>query len=344
VRRFYRTSLTYKKADDDTVHRQSFTFEVGDKLHIQVNANAKLNGNIRSTKVHHIGEVIEESNELIGILKGQVQVLAERGVHFDKGRCKKDIYVAEANKEMKKLRADFRENPSDAVLLQKICDAPDVFEIRDARDATHCACSCCALTDQDDFKNQASAIEEFFEGTKHKCVFLPKFHPELNFIERSWSAVKRYIRANCDGTIAALVDSLGSPGDRLGPAFMHMTIAQLRRYSRTCWHYCMAYEKELDFVEADYFMKQFRRHRNYSKHIDMSLDDYFIDLTTSDVSAPADCAADDDDIDRDVVVPPPVDDQSEDDDAFEEAEALLADATATIAMLESVNASIVFQC
>jgi hypothetical protein len=104
----------------------------------------------------------------------------------------------------------------------------------------------------------------------------------------------------------------------------------------------MAYEKELDFVQADYFMKQFRRHRNYSKHIDMSLDDYFDELTTADVSAPANCAADDDDIDRDVVVPPPVDDQSEDDDAFDEAAALLGDAMATIAMLESVNASIVF--
>jgi hypothetical protein len=107
----------------------------------------------------------------------------------------------------------------------------------------------------------------------------------------------------------------------------------------------MAYEKELDFVEADYFMKQFRRHRNYSKQIDMSLDDYFNELTIVESStiAPADNVLDND-IDRDVVVPPTVEDQSEDDGIYDETVTLLADAMATIAMLESVNASIVLQC
>lgn len=63
-----------------------------------------------------------------------VQVLTERGVHFDKGKCKEEAYVAATNKELRNLRTDFREDPRDAGLLQKICDAPDVFEIRDIRD------------------------------------------------------------------------------------------------------------------------------------------------------------------------------------------------------------------
>lgn len=142
----------------------------------------------RSTRVHPVGEIIEEVSELLGILKGQVQILAERGVAFEKGPCKKLEYVSRANKNIKELRDAFRLNPRNPILLQKIRDAPDVFEIRDNRDATPCSCSSCTLADQYDFKNQASAIEEFFQkynmmnDTQHVCMFLPKFHPELNFI------------------------------------------------------------------------------------------------------------------------------------------------------------------
>ena len=35
----------------------------------------------------------------------------------------------------------------------------------------------------------------------HYCIFLPKYHPELNFIERYWSRVKWYARQKCDQTI-----------------------------------------------------------------------------------------------------------------------------------------------
>lgn len=49
-----------------------------------------------------------------------------------------------------------------------------------------------------------------------------------------------------------LVAKLGSSGDQLDFAFLHSTIEQLRRYYKTCWHYCMAYEKMLDFVEVLY--------------------------------------------------------------------------------------------
>ena len=43
---------------------------------------------------------------------------------------------------------------------------------------------------QQDFLSQKTVIEEVFDkynaehGTKHRCIFLPKFHPELNYIER----------------------------------------------------------------------------------------------------------------------------------------------------------------
>ena len=37
-----------------------------------------------------------------------------------------------------------------------------------------------------DFKNQSTILEEEAKGRGHQCVYLPKFHCELNPIERCW--------------------------------------------------------------------------------------------------------------------------------------------------------------
>ena len=38
------------------------------------------------------------------------------------------------------------------------------------------------LSQHDDFKHQLKTVEETLIKAGHKCIFLPKFHPELNFI------------------------------------------------------------------------------------------------------------------------------------------------------------------
>ncbi|PKB93888.1 hypothetical protein RhiirA5_303668, partial [Rhizophagus irregularis] len=43
---------------------------------------------------------------------------------------------------------------------------------------------------QPDFLEQKSALEEVILEAKHKCIFYPKFHCELNYIERYWGAAK----------------------------------------------------------------------------------------------------------------------------------------------------------
>ena len=46
---------------------------------------------------------------------------------------------------------------------------------------------CCArrvISLEPDFFAQKGAIEELIESAGYKCIFFPKFHCELNFIER----------------------------------------------------------------------------------------------------------------------------------------------------------------
>jgi len=44
-------------------------------------------------------------------------------------------------------------------------------------------CMACLLSQQDDFNNQPSMLEMVIKSAGHQCIFLPKFHCELNPIE-----------------------------------------------------------------------------------------------------------------------------------------------------------------
>ena len=66
---------------------------------------------------------------------------------------------------------------------------------------------CCArrlLSQQPDFLEQKSSVQEVIEATGHLCIFLPNFYYELNFIEFFWGAVKKYLWEHCDYTFDML--------------------------------------------------------------------------------------------------------------------------------------------
>ncbi|KAI0337675.1 hypothetical protein BDW22DRAFT_1423443 [Trametopsis cervina] len=70
---------------------------------------------------------------------------------------------------------------------------------------------CCArqiLEHQPDFLEQKSLVQEVIESAGHICIFLPKFHCEMNFIEYFWGAVKRYLREHCDYTFDTLRENM----------------------------------------------------------------------------------------------------------------------------------------
>ncbi|KIK25387.1 hypothetical protein PISMIDRAFT_32273, partial [Pisolithus microcarpus 441] len=60
-------------------------------------------------------------------------------------------------------------------------------------DATAECCNKQILECQPDFQEQKSLVQETIEGLGHLCIFLPKFHCELNFIEFFWGKIKKYI-------------------------------------------------------------------------------------------------------------------------------------------------------
>ena len=86
---------------------------------------------------------------------------------------------------------------------------------------------CCAkkiITSQPDFVMQKLAIVELIENAGHLCVFYPKFHYELNFIEMYWSAAKHYTRDHCDYTWNGLQETVPQALDLVN-------IITIRKYS-----------------------------------------------------------------------------------------------------------------
>ena len=64
------------------------------------------------------------------------------------------------------------------------------------------------LSQHDDFKNEKNSLETMLSGKGHTAVFLPKFHCELNGIERVWGHSKRITRAYCNYSIASLRETV----------------------------------------------------------------------------------------------------------------------------------------
>jgi hypothetical protein len=69
-------------------------------------------------------------------------------------------------------------------------------------------CNKCILERQPDFAEQKSLVQETIEAAGHLCLFLPKFHCELNFIEFFWGMVKKFLCDNCEYNFETLKENL----------------------------------------------------------------------------------------------------------------------------------------
>ena len=60
------------------------------------------------------------------------------------------------------------------------------------------------LASHPDFRDKQPEIANFLKRKGHVCLFFPKFHCELNPIEKFWAQANRYKRAHTNYTIQKL--------------------------------------------------------------------------------------------------------------------------------------------
>ena len=120
---------------------------------------------------------------------------------------------------------------------------------------------CCAkniLEREPDFKSQKSLVQEVIEAAGHLCIFLPKFHCELNFIEFFWGATKKWLRDHCDYTFETLKANL-----LLVMGSVKLTTIRLWEHRMVRW--MAAYSSGLSARNAQKQVKDFSS-RKYTSH------------------------------------------------------------------------------
>ena len=111
------------------------------------------------------------------------------------------------------------------------------------------------LSNHDDFVNEKTTVEHYVESRGHICLFLPKFHCELNPIERVWGHSKRYCRAYTNFTLVKLRQTIH-------PALESVTPDLIRKFFRKARDYERAYNEGLKAgKEVQEAVKKYKSHR-----------------------------------------------------------------------------------
>lgn len=90
------------------------------------------------------------------------------------------------------------------------------------------------LANHYDFQQEKTIVEHYLDGRGHKVIFLPKFHCELNPIERVWGQAKVYTRKNTNFTLQRLRQIIN-------PALDSVTLDLIRKFFRRVEEYERAY-------------------------------------------------------------------------------------------------------
>ena len=124
-------------------------------------------------------------------------------------------------------------------------------------DVTDC-CNKHILEHQPDFQQQKSLVQEVIEAAGHLCIFLPKFHCELNFIEFFWGAVKKFLCDNCDYTFDTLKDNMPK-------ALESVPLHTIRQWEHRMYRWMEAYWLGLGTNDAQIQVKNFSS-KKYKSH------------------------------------------------------------------------------
>ena len=81
-----------------------------------------------------------------------------------------------------------------------------------------------------DFSSQTTILEEVVQCRGHICLFFPKYHCELNPIERNWCHAKRVARQYVNGSIVKLRRVIPSSLDSVTNEMMNNFLLSCRDY------------------------------------------------------------------------------------------------------------------
>lgn len=122
------------------------------------------------------------------------------------------------------------------------------------------------LQEMRDFKFQKTRVEELILKRGHRVMFIPKFHCEINPIERVWCHAKRYTRTHCDYSFAGLEKIIDTALDSV-------TVEMMRKFYRKVREYHRAYREEVKVgKEMLKTLKVYKSHRRVSEN-EHELDD-----------------------------------------------------------------------
>jgi transposase len=91
------------------------------------------------------------------------------------------------------------------------------------------------LANQPDFLKQECQIMGIVKAAGHLCLFLPKYHCELNIIEFIWGTTKCHTRECCDFTLDGLDREIEIGQEKV-------KVATIRRWYHRMMRWLDAYE------------------------------------------------------------------------------------------------------
>ncbi|EDR06554.1 uncharacterized protein LACBIDRAFT_300092 [Laccaria bicolor S238N-H82] len=128
--------------------------------------------------------------------------------------------------------------------------------------------NCCMarlLSKQEDFANQISVLETVIREAGHECIFLPKFHCELNPIEMYWGWAKYRYRQVDKNTFQQAKDAASEALNACPPEVIW-------RFINRSWRWMSAYRIGLTGEAAQWAVRKQKGHRSVSRTAMMHLD------------------------------------------------------------------------
>ncbi|CAM9550073.1 unnamed protein product, partial [Pylaiella littoralis] len=171
-------------------------------------------------KKYPVGTRVTSGSPLLGLNKGGEQMLKEMGLWrldgerakglvkccnkckadnaasrqaiaaFNKGGEQRERVLEQARREQQSSPAEGPAAEGRAAARRQRCCMERVF------------------SDLGAFKAQLNKVQQIFKDAGHVCIFLPKYHPELNAIKRYWGYVKHVLRLHCEYSLTHMLKIL----------------------------------------------------------------------------------------------------------------------------------------